>query len=155
MKPLYEAVKGTHKKTQLNWTSDMQTAFNAAKCSLSASATLAHPLPNSTIALTTDASDISIGACLEQHHRVDTPTPLATLARSKYVFVRVGPQHPSLQRPYQGPFKVIQTGNKTFKVLMNKGPQTISVDRLKPAKVSPQTQTQAGRIVNEPDRWHY
>ena len=88
-----------------------------------------------------------------QHHRVDTPTPLATLARSKYVFVRVGPQHPSLQR--QGPFKVIQTGNKTFKVLMNKGPQTISVDRLKPAKVSPQTQTRAGRIVNEPDRWHY
>ena len=38
LKPLYEAVKGTHKKTQLNWTSDMQTAFNAAKCSLSASA---------------------------------------------------------------------------------------------------------------------
>ena len=71
-----------------------------------------------------------------QHHRVDTPTPLATLARSKYVFVRVGPQHPSLQRPYQGPFKVIQTGNKTFKVLMNKGPQTISVDRLKPAKAN-------------------
>ena len=90
-----------------------------------------------------------------RHHRVDTPTPLATLARSKYLFVRVGPQHPSLQRPYQGPFKVIQTGNKTFKVLMNKGPQTISVDRLKPAKVSPQTQTRADRIVNEPDRWHY
>ena len=67
LKLLYEAVKGTHKKTQLNWTSDMQTAFNAAKCSLSASATLAHPLPNSTIALTTDASDIGIGACLEQH----------------------------------------------------------------------------------------
>ena len=90
-----------------------------------------------------------------QHHRDDTPTPLATLARSKYVFVRVGPQHPSLQRPYQGPFKVIQTGNKTFKVLMNKGPQTISVERLKPAKVSPQSQTRAGRIVNEPDRWQY
>ena len=67
LKPLYEAVKGTHKKTQLNWTSDMQTAFNAAKCSLSVSTTLAHPLPNSTIALTTDASDIDIGACLEQH----------------------------------------------------------------------------------------
>ena len=90
-----------------------------------------------------------------QHHRVDTPTPLATLARSKYVFVRVSPQHPSLQRPYQGPVKVIQTGNKTFKVLINKGPQTISVDRLKPAKVLPQTQTQAGRIVNEPDCWYY
>ena len=67
MKPLYEAVKGTHKKTQLNWTSDMQIAFNAAKCSLSASATLTHPLPNSTIALTTDASYIGIGAYLEQH----------------------------------------------------------------------------------------
>ena len=67
LKPLYETVKSTHKKTQLNWTSVMQTAFNAAKCSLSASATLAHPLPNSTIALTIDASDIGIGACLEQH----------------------------------------------------------------------------------------
>ena len=60
LKRLYEAVKGTHKKTQLNWTSDMQTAFNAAKCSLSASATLALPLPNSTIALTADASDWSM-----------------------------------------------------------------------------------------------
>ena len=47
-----------------------------------------------------------------QLHRVDTPTPLATLACSKYVFVREGPHHPSLQRPY--PFKVIQTGNKKF-----------------------------------------
>ena len=94
-----------------------------------------------------------------QHHNITGMTHLRPsqhwLAVNMTVFVRVGPQHPSLQRPYQGPFKVIQTGNKTFKVLMNKGPQTISVDRLKPAKISPQTQTRAGRIVNEPARWHY
>ena len=89
------------------------------------------------------------------HHRVETPTPLAILARSKYVFVRVDPQHPSLQRPYQGPFKLIQMGNKTFKALMDKGPHTISVDRLKLANIPLQTQSRASRIVNQPDRLHY
>ena len=54
-----------------------------------------------------------------QHHRVDTPTPLATLARSKYVFVRVGPQHPSLQRPYQGLFKVQQDIQSTYEQTNN------------------------------------
>ena len=59
----------------------MQTAFNAAKCSLSASATLAHPLPNSTIALTTDASDIDIGACLEQRKN-EAGSPSRSSARN-------------------------------------------------------------------------
>ena len=45
----------------------MQSAFNSAKCSLTEAATLAYPLPNSTIALTTDVFDLGIGACLEQH----------------------------------------------------------------------------------------
>ena len=55
-----------------------------------------------------------------QHHRIDNPTPLLAFARIKYVFVRVGPQHPSQQKSDQSSFKVIQPGNKTFKVLMNK-----------------------------------
>ena len=85
------------------------------------------------------------------HHRVETPTPLAILARSKYVFVHPSSLHPSLQRPYQGPLNVIQMGNKTFKfkALMNKGPQTVSIDRLKLANISLQTQTRASRIVNK------
>ena len=42
-------------------------AFSTAKWSLSEAAMLAHPLPNSIIALITDVSDVGIGACLEQH----------------------------------------------------------------------------------------
>ena len=63
-----------------------------------------------------------------KHHRINNPTPLPAFARSKYVFVHVGPQHPSLQKSNQSSFKVIQPGNKTFKVLMNKGSQTVCVD---------------------------
>ena len=167
LKPLYEAVKGTHKKTQLNWIDELPWVLlglrTATKEDLQTSPAEMvfgdSPLLPGEFASSGKTpffpSFTQTSTTSPQHHRVDTPTPLATLARSKYVFVRVGPQHPSLQRPYQGSFKVIQTGNKTFKVLMNKGPQTISVDRLKPAKVSPQTQTRAGRIVNKPDRWHY
>ena len=40
-----------------------------------------------------------------QHHRVDTPTPLATLARSKYVFVRVVPNIYHCRDPIKAPSK--------------------------------------------------
>ena len=45
-----------------------------------------------------------------QHYRVDTPTPLATLARSKYVFVPVGPQHPSNMQRFHHRHKHEQVG---------------------------------------------
>ena len=48
-------------------TIDMQTAFSTTNRSLSEAVTLGHSLPNSIIVLTTDASDVSIGAYLEQH----------------------------------------------------------------------------------------
>ena len=40
-----------------------------------------------------------------------------------------------LQHPYEGPFKVIQPGLKTFQEDVGGRSETISVDRLKPAKI--------------------
>lgn len=54
------------------------------------------------------------------------------LSTSPYVFVRhdaiKGPLHP----PYDGPFKVVKRGNKTFVININGKESTVSIDRLKP-----------------------
>jgi cleavage and polyadenylation specificity factor subunit 1 len=94
-----------------------------------------------------------------EHGHHTTPS-LAALFASPYVFVRVGPLHPTLQRPYQGPFKVLEPGNKTFKVMIGDAPQTITIDRLKPAHVpqdhNPSTVvTRTGRIINPPVRYGF
>jgi cleavage and polyadenylation specificity factor subunit 1 len=97
-----------------------------------------------------------------RRHGAVAPTPLNELLKSKHVFVRVGPQHPSLARPYQGPFKVVEPGHKTFKVLIGDATHTITVDRLKPAYLpsperSPSSsqpqRTRSGRISRKPSRY--
>ena len=55
------------------------------------------------------------------------------LQQAKYVFIRRDAHRTPLQRPYEGPFKVIQPGSKTFIVDVGGKNETISVDRLKPA----------------------
>ena len=54
------------------------------------------------------------------------------LAHSEFVFVRRGTKS-TLQAPYEGPFKVLVHGAKTFSIDYGGCPETISVDRLKPA----------------------
>jgi cleavage and polyadenylation specificity factor subunit 1 len=70
-----------------------------------------------------------------RRHSAPPSSQLSALMKTRYVFVRIGPQHPTLQRPYQGPYKVIEPGPKSFKILIGGAPQTITVDRLKPAHV--------------------
>nr|XP_039257255.1 uncharacterized protein LOC120333917 [Styela clava] len=65
------------------------------------------------------------------HHgpfRARTP---AALNQAKFVFIRRDAHRSPLQRPYEGPFEVLQHGNKTFKVQIGNRSETISVDRLK------------------------
>jgi len=99
-----------------------------------------------------------------RRHGSAAQTPLTDLLKSTYVFVRVGPQHPSLERPYQGPFKVLEPGPKSFKVLIGSSPQTISVDRLKAAHLPPddvpavspfppQQTSRSGRVIIPPARF--
>ncbi|XP_034169797.2 uncharacterized protein K02A2.6-like [Pangasianodon hypophthalmus] len=50
----------------LKWSDEMIGAFDSTKQALADAAMLAHPLPDSPIAITTDASDFEVGAVLEQ-----------------------------------------------------------------------------------------
>jgi hypothetical protein len=77
--------------------------------------------------------------------------------KSQHVFVRVGNPHVSLQRPYDGPFRVLEPGPKTFKLLIHGKTQTVTVDRLKPAHLPSETDraltsTRSGRLVRPPTR---
>ena len=48
------------------WTTSCQEAFDAAKLTLSEAVMLVHPHPNTATCITTDASNVAVGAVLEQ-----------------------------------------------------------------------------------------
>ena len=64
MRPLYAAV--TNKPKALIWTTEMDTAFDAAKEALAAATMLNYHRSEARTTLTTDASATSVGAVLEQ-----------------------------------------------------------------------------------------
>ena len=66
MKPLYKALSTKPRPKELDWTPEMDLAFEKAKRLLADATLLHHPVPGARTALTTDASDIAIGAVLEQ-----------------------------------------------------------------------------------------
>ena len=59
------------------------------------------------------------------------------LAAASHVFLRVDAVRRPLVPPYLGPFRVLQRGSKTFNILQGGKSCTVTVDRLKPAYVSP------------------
>ena len=69
------------------------------------------------------------------HHGTPTTFVPQSLNRSKYVFIRRDARRGSLQRLYDGPFEVRESGAKTFIVEINGKSEKVSVDRLKPANV--------------------
>ena len=76
--PLYEVLKGKPKKLQ--WGPAQEQAFTKAKDALASASLLAFPSPGAALQLTTDASNIAVGAVLEQ--LVDgLPRPLAFFSR--------------------------------------------------------------------------
>lgn len=106
------------------------------------------------------------------------------LAEAKYVFIRDDAHRSPLQTPYKGPFQVVKSGDKIFKVNVNGKTDTVSIDRLKPAFIwiddddtnkhisptqtneeenqlqiertnEPHTVTRSGRKVHFPDRFHH
>lgn len=67
LRPLYSALRDRTDK--ITWSDERITAFERAKADL-ASATLLHfPDPSAPLALTTDASEIAVGAVLEQYSK--------------------------------------------------------------------------------------
>ena len=80
MKPLYKALSTKPRPKELDWTSELDHAFQEAKRLLADATLLHHPVPGARTVLTTDASDIAIGAVLEQ--RVEEHwQPLAFFSR--------------------------------------------------------------------------
>ncbi len=59
-----------------------------------------------------------------QHGAVPTSVP-RDLQQAKFVFIRRDAHRKAFQRPYEGPFKVIQPGSKTFQVDM--GGKTVTL----------------------------
>jgi hypothetical protein len=70
----------TKSKATINWTPEMAQAFTDCKQSFSTATLLAHPVIGVDLALSTDASDFSIGACLQQRVNNDWQ-PLAFFSR--------------------------------------------------------------------------
>ena len=70
-------------------------------------------------------------------HTVPTASEPSALRSADYVFIRRDARRTPLQRPYDGPFKVIERTEKTYKVQMGTRQETVSVDRLKPAIIDP------------------
>ena len=64
LKPLTDALAGSPK--HLEWTAELQEAFNVAKAATAATVKLVHPAPDATISLAVDASGTHIGGVLQQ-----------------------------------------------------------------------------------------
>ena len=67
-----------------------------------------------------------------QHGTSSSSVP-RTLRLWQYVFIRRDIHKSPLERPYEGPFKVIRAATKTFTLDRGGNLETVSVDRLKPA----------------------
>ena len=80
LRPLYQVINTSKPRQPLNWTNEMIQAFSASKQALAEATMLVHPCTDCPIALTCDASDVAIGAVLEQfaHGRWE---PLAFFSR--------------------------------------------------------------------------
>ena len=64
------------------------------------------------------------------------------LEEAEYVFVRRDAAHSPLQTPYTGPYKVLQKQGKYFVIQCGEREESVSVDRLKPAKADPDRPTE-------------
>jgi cleavage and polyadenylation specificity factor subunit 1 len=64
LRPIYRAI--ATKEKLVRWTPDLTDAFNTAKQLLADATMLSHPLPGAQIALSVDASNLAVGAVLEQ-----------------------------------------------------------------------------------------
>lgn len=79
---LNDALKGPHSKGKkpIEWTQEMDQAFEQSKESLSKATLLSHPDLTAELAVTTDASSMAIGAVIQQRVK-EGWQPLAFLSK--------------------------------------------------------------------------
>ena len=75
-------------------------------------------------------------------HGTKTTAITKGLEEAEYVFVRRDAAHGPLKTPYSGPYKVLQKQGKYFVIQCGEREESVSVDRLKPAKADPDRPTE-------------
>uniref|UniRef100_A0AAV2JSQ4 Integrase catalytic domain-containing protein n=1 Tax=Knipowitschia caucasica TaxID=637954 RepID=A0AAV2JSQ4_KNICA len=81
------------------------------------------------------------------HHCMPQAHVPKDLMSTKYVFVRHDAHCSPLQAPYDGPFRVLETGDKYFLVEIGAGQDRVTVDRLKPAHVLRDEDVELARLA--------
>lgn len=76
----------------------------------------------------------SLSLTFTSHHGLSTPTFPHFLQAEKFLFIRRDCHRGPFQRPYDGPFRGITPGLKTFRVLIGDSEEVISKDRFKPTQ---------------------
>lgn len=66
MHPLYRALKGNSRNKQITWSEEMTKSFKDAKLALAQATMLSHPIPDAPTAITTVASDCTLGVVHKQ-----------------------------------------------------------------------------------------
>lgn len=75
------------------------------------------------------------------HHTNEKSFVHKSLASSSHVFVRNDKIRPPLTPPYDGPYKVIDRKTKLFKIEVKGKEVKVTIDRLKPAFITPSDET--------------
>lgn len=74
------------------------------------------------------------------------------LKTCKHVFIRKGAPRGSLEPPYSGPYPVLERTDKTVTVELQRGPVTVTIDRVKPAFIlSDSTEDASKSVIENPD----
>lgn len=96
-------------------------------------------------------------------HRRDSPRELhGALSSCTHVYERIDAVKSPLQQPYAGPFLVLERHDKYFLIDRRGKPDTVSLDRLKPAFMvdsvlsgeQPSRFSSRGRLLRKPGRFH-
>ena len=70
------------------------------------------------------------------HHSISPSAAISqSLRDAQFVFIRQDGHRGPLQRPYEGPYRVVASGEKIFRIMVGSREEIISADRLKPAHV--------------------
>lgn len=114
-KPLYEMIEGQRTKsgkfrnTILNWNTISESAFEKTKASLANAVCIANRIPGAPLALFSDASDIAMGAHLDQYVNKQWE-PLGFFSR-KYTPAQLNSKYSAYSRELMG----IKEGIRFFK----------------------------------------
>lgn len=79
------------------------------------------------------------------HHKSHIPQDLQ---QAEYVWIRHDASRRPLDRPYDGPYKVVSRHDKYFTVSKGQNMENISVDRLKPAKIQDNIREPLGTMAS-------